>query len=139
MIIAFNILITFIAVIIMLYLLEKDLGLFLLSIMIFVQYIWMFFSIIVIESGVHVVEQGRDGYFVYSSLVLLLFLISTIISLLFFKKIFTYFFKNITITKIKIGKIKEDQIIRFFIGGVFFMAFLNWFFLSHEGKTNYLF
>ena len=100
MIIAFNILITFVAVIIMLYLLEKDLGLFLLSIMIFVQYIWMFFSIIVIESGVHVVEQGRDGYFVYSSLVLLLFLISTIISLLFFKKIFTYFFKNITITKI---------------------------------------
>ena len=127
MIIAFNILITFVAVIIMLYLLEKDLGLFLLSIMIFVQYIWMFFSIIVIESGVHVVEQGRDGYFVYSSLVLLLFLISTIISLLFFKKIFTYFFKNITITKIKIGKIKEDQIIRFFIGGVFFMAFLNLF------------
>ena len=95
--------------------------------MIFVQYIWMFFSIIVIESGVHVVEQGRDGYFVYSSLVLLLFLISTIISLLFFKKIFTYFFKNITITKIKIGKIKEDQIIRFFLGGVFFMAFLNLF------------
>lgn len=127
MIIAFNILITFVAVIIMLYLLEKDLGLFLLSIMIFVQYIWMFFSIIVIESGVHVVEQGRDGYFVYSSLVLLLFLISTIISLLFFKKIFTYFFKNITITKIKIGKIKEDQIIRFFLGGVFFMAFLNLF------------
>ena len=127
MIIAFNILITFVAVIIMLYLLEKDLGLFLLSIMIFVQYIWMFFSIIVIESGVHIVEQGRDGYFVYSSLVLLLFLISTIISLLFFKKIFTYFFKNITITKIKIGKIKEDQIIRFFLGGVFFMAFLNLF------------
>jgi hypothetical protein len=125
MIIAVNILITIIALIIMLYLLEKDLGLFLLSLMIFVQYIWMFFSLIVIESGVHIVEQGRNGYFVYSSLVLLLFFITTIISLLFFKQIFTRLFKNIRVTKIKIGKIKEDQIIRVFLGFVFFMAFLN--------------
>ena len=94
MIIAFNILITLIAIIIMLYFLEKDLGLFLLSIMIFVQYIWMFFSLTVIESGVYVVEQGRNGYFVYSNLVLLLFFITTIISLLFFKKIFLCKFFN---------------------------------------------
>ncbi|ARV07282.1 hypothetical protein BTO04_11550 [Polaribacter sp. SA4-10] len=127
MIIAFNILITLIAIVIMLYLLEKDLGLFLLSIMIFVQYIWMFFSLMVIESGVHIVEQGRDGYFVYSTLVLLLFFITTIISLIFFKKIFTNFFKNIKVTKIKFGKIKEPQITRVFIGFVFFMAFLNLF------------
>ena len=125
MIIAFNILIALIAIVIMLYFLENDLGLFLLSIMIFVQYIWMFFSLIVIESGVHVVEQGRDGYFVYSSLVLLLFYITTILSLLFFKQIFTRLFKNIKVTKIKLGKIKEYQIIRFFLGFVFFMAFLN--------------
>tara|TARA_B110000305_G_C19455373_1_gene650581 strand:- start:1392 stop:2642 length:1251 start_codon:yes stop_codon:yes gene_type:complete len=127
MIIAFNILITFIAIVIMLYFLEKDLGLFLLSIMIFVQYIWMFFSLIVIESGVHIVEQGRDGYFVYSTLVLLLFFITTIISLIFFKKIFTYLFKNLKVTKIKFGKINESQITTVFIGFVLFMAFLNLF------------
>lgn len=127
MIIAFNILITLIAIIIMLYFLEKDLGLFLLSIMIFVQYIWMFFSLTVIESGVYVVEQGRNGYFVYSNLVLLLFFITTIISLLFFKKIFTKLFKNIKITKIKLGKIKEPKITRAFIGFIFFLAFLNLF------------
>ena len=127
MIIAFNILITLIAIVIMLYFLEKDLGLFLLSIMIFVQYIWMFFSLIVIESGVHIVEQGRDGYFVYSTLVLLLFFITTIISLIFFKKIFTYLFKNLKVTKIKFGKINESQITRFFVGFVFLVAFLNLF------------
>ena len=127
MIITFNILITLIAIVIMLYFLEKDLGLFLLSIMIFVQYIWMFFSLIVIESGVHIVEQGRDGYFVYSTLVLLLFFITTIISLIFFKKIFTYLFKNLKVTKIKFGKINESQITTVFIGFVLFMAFLNLF------------
>jgi len=127
MIIALNMLIALIAIIIMLYILEKDLGLFLLSLMIFVQYIWMFCSLIVIESGVHIVEQGRNGYFVYSSLVLLLFYISTIISLFFFKKIFTHLFKNITITKIKLGKIKEKQIIKIFLGIIFFIAFLNLF------------
>lgn len=127
MIITFNILITLIAIVIILYLLERDLGLFLLSIMIFVQYIWMFFSLIVIESGVHIVEQGRNGYFVYSTLVLLLFFISTIISLLFFKKIFTRFFSNIKITKIKLSQVKEPQIIRIFLSVVFFLAFLNLF------------
>ena len=95
--------------------------------MIFVQYIWMFFSIIVIESGIHVVEQGRDGYFVYSSLVLLLFFLTTIISLLFFKKIFTFFFQNITVTRIKISNVKEHQIMRFFLAVVFILAFLNLF------------
>ena len=127
MIIAFNILITLIAIIIMLYLLEKDLGLFLLSIMIFVQYIWMFFSLTVIESGIHVVEQGRNGYFVFSTLVLLLFFITTIISLAFFKKIFTQLFKKIKITKIRYRKIKEHQITRVIIGVVLFLAFLNLF------------
>ena len=125
MIIAFNILITLIAIVIILYLLEKDLGLFLLSIMIFVQYIWMFFSLIVIESGVYIVVQGRNGYFVYSTFVLLLFFISTILSLLFFKKIFTRLFSNIIITKIKFSQVKEPQIIRIFLGSVFFLAFLN--------------
>jgi hypothetical protein len=127
MIIAFNVLITLIAIIIMLYLLEKDLGLFLLSIIIFVQYIWMFLSLTVIESGVIIVEQNREGYFVYSTLVLLLFFITTIISLLLFKKIFTKLFNNIGITKIKFGKIKEHQITRFFVGFVFLAAFLNLF------------
>ena len=101
MIIAFNIVIALIAVIITLYLLEKDLGLFLLSSMVIIQYIWMFFSLIVIESGVHIVEQGRDGYFTYSSLLLLFFYISTFLSLVFFKNVFSIFFKNLRVTKFK--------------------------------------
>jgi len=127
MILAFNILITIISVVIMLYLLEKDLGLFLLSLLIFVQYIWMFFSLTVIESGIYIVEQGRKGYFVYSTLVLLLFFVSTIISLIFFKKIFTSSFEKIKVTKIKIKQIKEPQIILFFLCSIFFLAFLNLF------------
>ena len=83
MIIVFNLFISLIGIIIILYFLEKDLSLFLMSTMIFVQYIWMFFSIVVIESGIYVVEQGRNGFFVGSSMILLLFLVSTIFSLIF--------------------------------------------------------
>lgn len=127
MIIAFNILVTLIAIIITLYLLEKDLGLCLLSTMVFVQYIWMFFSLIVIESGIHVVEQGRDGYFVFSTLILLMFYVSTIISLVFFKKVFNRLLKKIIITKIKIGRVKENQLTKFFIMTILFIAFVNLF------------
>lgn len=125
MIIGFNILITIIAIIITLYIVEKDLGLFILSLMILFQYIWMFFSLIVIESGVNIVEQGRDGYFVFSSLILLLFYVTSIISLVFFKKIFLRLFENLTITKFNFFGIKENKVALLLIGFTFFMAFLN--------------
>jgi hypothetical protein len=125
MIIGFNILITIIAIIITLYIVEKDLGLFILSLMILFQYIWMFFSLIVIESGANIVEQGRDGYFVFSSLILLLFYVTSIISLVFFKKIFLRLFENLTITKFNFFGIKENKVALLLIGFTFFMAFLN--------------
>lgn len=127
MIIAFNIVIALIAVIITLFLLEKDLGLFLLSAMVIIQYIWMFFSLIVIESGVHIVEQGRDGYFTYSSLLLLLFYISTILSLVFFKKVFSWFFKNLRVTKFKFFGVEENKLTLLLLGFVFLAAFINLF------------
>lgn len=127
MIIAFNILIAIIAIILTLYVLEKDLGLFLLSFMIIIQYVWMFFSLIVIESGVHIVEQGRNGYFTYSSLILLLFYISTLFSLILFRKIFSNFFKNLKATKFKFFGVKEESLTLLLISFVFFAAFLNLF------------
>ncbi|WP_369048213.1 DUF6418 domain-containing protein [Tenacibaculum sp. UWU-22] len=127
MTIVFNILITLIVIIILLYLAEKDLSLFLLSLLIFIQYVWMFFSIIVIESGVYIVEQGRNGYFVYSSFVLLLFFITTIVSLVFFKKVFSYLFRNLKATKIKIGGVKEKKLTLYFLSFILFTAFFNLF------------
>jgi hypothetical protein len=127
MIIAFNIVIALIAVVITLYVLEKDLGLFLLSSMIIIQYVWMFFSLIVIESGVHIVEQGRNGYFIYSSLILLFFYISTILSLVFFKKVFSRTFKNLSVTKFKFFGLKENKLTLMLLGFVFVAAFVNLF------------
>lgn len=127
MIIAFNIVIALIAIIITLYLLEKDLGLFLLSSMIIIQYVWMFLSLIVIESGAHIVEQGRNGYFIYSSLILLLFYISTILSLVFFKNVFSRTFKNLSVTKFKFFGVKENKLTLMLLGFVFAAAFVNLF------------
>lgn len=125
MIIVFNLLISLIGIIIILYFLEKDLSLFLMSTMIFVQYIWMFFSIVVIESGIYVVEQGRNGFFVGSSMILLLFLVSTIFSLIFFKRIFKNTFSSIKPTKFSFFKIKEEKLILFFLILIYFLAYLN--------------
>jgi hypothetical protein len=127
MIIAFNIVIALIAIIITLYILEKDLGLFLLSSMVIIQYIWMFLSLIVIESGAHIVEQGRNGYFIYSSLILLLFYISTIFSLVFFKRIFAKTFTNMSITKFKFFGIKENKLTQVLLSFVFAAAYINLF------------
>jgi hypothetical protein len=125
MIIFFNVCIAFLAVFILIYLLKKDLGLFLLSFVILLQYVWMFFSLIVIESGVFVNEQGRNGYFVYSSLVLFCFYITTIVALIFFKKIFSNIFKNIKITRFKLVNVKEEKLSLIVIVVVFILALIN--------------
>jgi len=125
MIFLLNLLVAIIAVVLLLYLLEKDLGLFLISFSILIQYIWMFFSIIEIESGIYINEQGKNGYFVFSSLILFLFYISTLTSLIFFKKVFTHTFKNFITTKFSIANIKEEKLNLFFLFFIFFIAFLN--------------
>ncbi len=125
MIIFSNILIAIFAILILLYLLKKDLGLFLLSFTILLQYIWMFFSLIVIESGIYINEQGRSGYFVYSSFVLFCFYVTTIIALVFFKKIFLSVFKNIKTIRFKFVKIKEEKLSLIVILIVFGLALVN--------------
>lgn len=114
-----------IALIILLYILKKDLSLFLLSFIIIIQYIWMFLSLIVIESGVFINEQGRSGYFVYSSIILFLFFISTLLSLIFFKKNFTTLFKKIKVTRFKILYLQEEKIVFFFLLSILLLAYIN--------------
>lgn len=120
-----NTIVALMALLVVLYLLKKDLGLFLLSYVIIIQYIWMFFSLIVIESGIYINEQERSGYFVYSSIILFLFFSSTVVSLIFFKRIFTRFFDKEKIIRFKFLKINEDKLSIIIIFIVLMMAFLN--------------
>lgn len=125
MILALNITLSIFAVILLLYLLEKDLGLFLLSFMLLIQYIWMFFSISVIETGIFINEQGRNGYFTFSGVVLLLFYISTLIALIFYKKWFGFIFKNFKTTTFKLKPFNESSLSIILIGFIMFLAYLN--------------
>lgn len=125
MITFFNICISLLAVFVLVYFIKKDLGLFLLSFIILIQYIWMFFSLVAIETGVFINEQGRNGYFVYSSLVLFCFFVSTLCSLIFFKYIFTKFFKSIKIIKLKFLKKDEITLSIFIFSFIFIIALLN--------------
>lgn len=120
-----NILIALIAIILLLYVLKRDLGLFLLSFIIIIQYIWMFLSLIVIESGIFINEQGRKGYFVYSSIILLLFFISTLLSLIFFKKIFTYLFNKMKVTRFHFLRFSEEKITLVILASVLLISFIN--------------
>lgn len=125
MILGINILIALISILLLLYLAEKDLGLFIISFMILVQYVWMFLSLIEIESGIYINEQGRTGYFVFSSVVLLLFYITTLISLVFFKKLFNKVFKNLKATRFKFLKLKEEKVAIMLLATVIATAFIN--------------
>lgn len=125
MIMLLNIIVSLVSVWILIELMKKDLGLFLLSFVILIQYIWMFFSLIVIEDGIFINEQGRNGYFVYSSLVLFCFYISTIVSLIFFKKIFLKLFQNFTVTRFKLGSIKEEKLTKWVLSIILIIAFIS--------------
>lgn len=125
MIIFTNVLVAIIAAIIILYLMKKDLGLFLLSFIIFLQYIWMFFSLVVIENGIFMNEQGRNGYFVYSTLILFCFFISTLISLIFFKKLFTKLFKSVKGVRFNLARIRDKEITLSIVIVIVFLAYLN--------------
>ena len=125
MILAFNILIIIIALVILLYFLEKDLGLIILSFIILIQYIWMFFSISVIESGIYINEQKRMGFFSYSNLILLLFYLSTLISLIFYKKFFKVVFRNFSAIKFKLKPLRDDKLLVLLIGFILTIAYIN--------------
>ncbi|WP_299833711.1 DUF6418 domain-containing protein [uncultured Tenacibaculum sp.] len=125
MIIALNILLIIISLIILIYILERDLGLFLLSFIILLQYIWMFFSILVIENGIYINEQGRYGYPVFSGLILLLFYITSLIALIFYKKFFNSLFKKTPAYKFKIKPLKDSKLASIIIGIILFIAYFN--------------
>ena len=125
MILALNITLIIIAIIILIYLLEKDLGLFLLSFMILIQYIWMFCSVSVIENGIFINEQGRHGFFASSGIILLLFYISTLISLVFYKKFFRVVFKDLNSFKFSLKPFRDKNLAIFLIGVVLSIAYFN--------------
>lgn len=125
MILAFNIFICLVAVIATIYLFEKDLKLSLLSFLIIVQYIWMFSSISVIETGIYINEQVRNGYFTYANVVLLLFYLSTLMALVFYKKMFGVFFKKIKPVKFKIKPLKDKNFAILLIFFILFLAYTN--------------
>ncbi len=120
-----NIFIALIGVVVLFKFLEKDLGLFLLSLMIVIQYIWMFFSITTIENGVLINEQGRNGYFVGANIILFLFYISSLGALIFYKKVFQVFLKPLSSYKFKLKPLVDGQIAFILIFLVLFVAYFN--------------
>ena len=60
-----------------------------------IQYLWMFASILVIEQGAYINEQGRKGEFCFANFYLLIFYVVTILSFIFFFQIFN---KGLSIT-----------------------------------------
>lgn len=122
-----NIVVALASILIIVYVVKHDFDLALASYIILIQYIWMFFSLIVIENGIFINEQGRDSYFVYSSLVLLSFLISTLLSLVFFKKIFLKLLEGKVRLTFSFLKLKETKLILFLVSIVLILAFFNLF------------
>ncbi len=65
-----------------------------------IQYIWMFMSILVIENGIYIDEQARNGKFIGAGFYLFLFFITSILSFVVFFQLFNKVFKlNIPRTK----------------------------------------
>lgn len=89
-----------------------------------IQYLWMFLSILVIERGVYINEQGRNGEFVFSGFFLLLFFIVSIISFVFFFQLFNKIFK-LNIPKLRFLKANEIKITLVILIIILFLAYLN--------------
>lgn len=113
------------ALLLLIYILERDLGLFLVSFIIIIQYMWMFLSMISIESGAYIDEQKRYGYFVFGSLVLILFFISTLLSLAVFKKVFLGTFNTVAVTRFKFYGLQEKHLALIVISLLYLLAFIN--------------
>jgi len=84
----------------------------------------MFLSILVIENGVFVNEQGRNGEFVYANFYLLFYYIISIVSFIFFFKLFDKLFK-LNLPKIKFVKIREKQLLLIIAISVLLLALIN--------------
>lgn len=120
-----NIIILLFTIFIIIYVLKKDLGLFLVSYIIIIQYLWMFSSIVVIENGIFINEQGRNGYFVYSSLILFIFFVSTLLSLILFNRFFFKLLNNERGIKFKFLTLNEIKLINYGIFLLLIIAFFN--------------
>ncbi|CAL2081370.1 DUF6418 domain-containing protein [Tenacibaculum sp. 190524A02b] len=125
MILAINIILIIISIAILLYFLKKDLGLLLLSFIILIQYLWMFCSIAVIENGIYINEQKRNGFFVFSGFILMLFYVSSLIALAFYKKFFKILFKNIKPFKFKLKPFKDASLAIGLVGFILCLAYFN--------------
>lgn len=76
----YNIVINIIFLLISLQIFNKYKGLFFFFLPFLIQYVWMSFSLTVIENGVYISEQDRVGYFQYSNFYLLAFFILSFVS-----------------------------------------------------------
>ncbi|TNJ47047.1 hypothetical protein KFZ70_05435 [Tamlana fucoidanivorans] len=114
-----------IALAILFYFMKRELGLFLLSLMILIQYIWMFLSITVIETGIYINEQGRYGYFAYGGGVLLLFYITTLIALLYWKKFFRIILKRLKAVKFSLKPLADFDLSVIIILLILSLAYFN--------------
>lgn len=88
------------------------------------QYLWMFLSILVIESGVYIDEQDRNGEFIFASFYLLSFFIVSIVSFILFFKLFNKIFK-IEIPRVRFFKVDEMKIVLAITTIIIFLSFLN--------------
>lgn len=89
-----------------------------------VQYLWMFLSILVIERGIYIDEQDRNGEFIFASFYLLSFFIASIVSFVFFFKLFDKIFK-IEIPRIRLFKVDEMKIVMVITTIIIFLSYLN--------------
>ncbi len=120
-----NIIIAVIATFLIIYLLKKKLGVVLVSYIIIIQYLWMFYSLIVIEDGIFINEQGRNGYFIYSSIILFIFFLSTLLSLVFFNSLFTKILNKEKSIRFKFLKLNEEKLIIYGVSLTLLIAFFN--------------
>lgn len=120
----FNILILLLALLILMHLFYKSRLYFICLLPFTVQYLWIFLSILVIENGIYINEQDRDGTFVYANFYLLCFFITTIISFIFFYQVFNKSFK-LNVSRVRLLKFDESQLILIISFFVLSVAYLN--------------
>lgn len=121
----FNLAIASIAIFFVLFFVKQYFKISLASYIILLQYVWMFLSIIVIENGIFINEQGRNGYFVFSSILLLFFLISTLGGLLFFNWFFSKLLKNESPLRFSIFGWGEIKLVTIIVCVILSLAYIN--------------
>ncbi|WP_299095722.1 DUF6418 domain-containing protein [Winogradskyella sp.] len=92
----------------------------------FIQYTWMAASIVVIEQGAYINEQDKYGDFYFTNFYILLFFIVSLISFLFFYKIFEKAF-NIGLPRVRFLKNKEIKIALFLAVSIVLVSLISLF------------